>query len=462
VTPPEALQAATLEAPGPHGPAVSTLSITTRPSTSITADETPWRTLAVFGVVVAAAVAWFAWRGLPVFTWYGAVVAVLLGGKLALSLVPAQRWQPAPAGVRTCVVIPIYNEDPAFVRQALASIDAQTYPPTFVVVVDDGSTDPSARDVAAEWAAGRPNAVVLHQPNAGKREAMAAAFRLHAGEVDVWVCVDSDTRLEPDAIRRGLEPLNDPRVAAVTGTVIAANVRGSLLARLVDTRYVAAFLTERAAYSRLGSVLCVCGSLGFWRAEIIAEHLDDFLGQTFLGEPCTYGDDRHLTNLSLLHGRVVLARHSIARTAVPERLGHFLRQQARWGRSFLRESVWSLSHLTPRRVGWWLSLIEVTTWGVLSSGLVFALAVRPFTVGHHALVDYAVWAALMAYARSAAVFSLRRPDLPRWQQVASYLLAPAYGAIHLTVLLPLRLYSLATIRSTRWGTRAGGAEVTAA
>jgi len=383
----------------------------------------------------------------------------LLAAKLLLSLLPAQRWNPAPPKRRVCLVVPIYNEDPAILARGLASIDAQTYPPTHVWVIDDGSSDPAAGRLAQRWAANRPHATVLYQDNAGKREAMAQAFRALAEHVDVFVCVDSDTVLEPDAIREGLAPFSDPKVAAVTGTVVALNYNRGLLPRLLDLRYVNAFLYERAAYSRLGAVLCVCGSLAFWRADIVAKHLQDFLGQTFLGQPASYGDDRHLTNLSLLHGKVVLAHRAVARTAVPERWGHLLRQQVRWGKSFFRESLWSLTHLTPRRVAWWLAASELIFWIGFTAGLLIIAFVLPALTGQVHIADYLIWTAIVGYARSVHAFSVQRSASARWEQVGVFLLAPVYGIMHVLILLPLRMYSLLTLRSAHWGTRGSGVEV---
>lgn len=415
--------------------------------------------VSLFAAVGAAAAAWFSWRGFPSWSPYGAAIAVLLTGKLVLSLLPARRYPPAPPGIRVAVVVPIYNEDPAILARGLDSIDAQTYRPAFVRIIDDGSTDSAAYEYARGWASSRPWARVVWQPNAGKREAMACAFRELDGAVDYFVCIDSDTVLEPTAIAAGLAPFADPRVSAVTGTVVALNASAGLLPRLLDLRYVNAFLYERSAYSQLGAVLCVCGSLAFWRADIIREHLGDFLGQRFLGERCTFGDDRHLTNLSLLHGRVVIAHGAIARTAVPERGGHLIRQQVRWGRSFFRESLWALTHLSPRRPAWWISGLESVSWAGFTFGLLFTLFVLPLVSGQIEVVDYLVWVTLTGYARSVHVFSIRRADISRAQQAAVFVLAPVYGMLHVLVLLPLRVWSLVTLRSRSWGTRARGAEV---
>jgi len=446
----------------PHRPAPAAPTAAPAPADEVLVRPNRAVVAALFAVIVAVAAGWLWWRGAPAWSVYGIAVGALLGAKLLLSLLPPTRWAPAPATTRVCVVVPIYNEDPAIVARSLASIDAQTHRPTFVRIIDDGSPDRAAFDYAREWAAARTGAKVIWQENAGKREAMAQAFRELADQVDIFVCVDSDTVLEPSAIREGLAPFNDPRTAAVTGTVVALNQDKGLLPRLLDLRYVNAFLYERAAYSRLGSVLCVCGSLAFWRADIIRERLPEFVGQQFLGETCSYGDDRHLTNLSLLHGRVVIAHRAVARTAVPEKGGHLIRQQVRWGRSFFRESLFALTRFSPRRWPWWLSLVETVSWAGFTTGLILTLFILPAITGEAHWVDYLVWVVLAGYARSVHVFSVRRNGVSRWSQAGIFLMAPLYGMIHVLALLPLRLWSLATLRSTSWGTRAAGVEVRAA
>ncbi|MBN9756135.1 Hyaluronan synthase [Pseudonocardia sp. Ae406_Ps2] len=209
-------------------------------------------------------------------------------------------------------------------------------------------------------------------------------------------------------------------------------------------------------------MLCVCGSLAFWRADIVKQRTDEFLGQQFLGETCSYGDDRHLTNLSLLHGRVVIAHRAVARTAVPEKGGHLIRQQVRWGRSFFRESLFALTNLRPKRAAWWLTLLETVSWVGFTAGLVLALFILPAMTGEAHWIDYLVWVVLAGYARSVHMFSVRRAGRPWWVQTGVFLMAPLYGMIHVLALLPLRLWSLATLRSTSWGTRAKGVGVAAA
>lgn len=390
---------------------------------------------------------------------YGASVSCVVAVKLVLSLAPVQRFPAEPPALRTAVVVPMFNEDPEIIRRTLRSIDVQDHPADLAVVVDDGSTDRRAVELVRQWAAGRSWATLLEQPgNAGKRQAMGAAFAELAGQVDVWVCVDSDTVLDPAALQEGLRPLHDPTVMAVTGTVVALNASACLLARLIDLRYVNAFLCERAAYSRLGSVLCACGSLAFYRDQIVTKNLPDFLDQRFLGRPAVFGDDRRMTQYALLEGKVLLARQSVAMTAVPERVGHFARQQVRWGKSFIRESLWALRTFTPLRVAWWLTLLEVFSTAVFTSALLLALGDRLLS-GYSHLDDYLLWLCLSAWARSVHAFSLTRPGTSRRVQCVSFALAPLYGLLNLLTVLPLRLYAGLTLRSGSWGTRQDGVEV---
>lgn len=430
------------------------------PATTTTIRRRPLLAAAMFAGVAAYTAS--TWLGHGAASAYGLAVFAILGTKLALSLLPARRWPRPDPATRAGVVVTLYNEDPELLRACLESLLHQSHPPARIAVVDDASTDPAAYAIAAEYAAADPRIRVYRQPvNLGKREALARGFTALAGEVDVYVCVDSDSALEPDAIREGLRPFADRRTTATTGIVLPSNHDTNTITRLQDVRYANSFLGERAAYTRFGAVLCVCGALAFYRADVALRHLDAFLGQTFLGNPATVGDDRHMTNLALTEGRVYLAENAISHTAVPERLGHYVRQQARWGRSFFRESLFALRNLSPTRPAWWLTVLEVTQWAVFSTILVYVLAVHPIITGEWLVGQYFLFVGLMAAARAVRYFDVNRHGQPVAARLRTFAVAPLYGYLSLLVLLPLRLYSLATLRTAAWGTRAA-VEVTAA
>jgi hyaluronan synthase len=229
------------------------------------------------------------------------------------------------------------------------------------------------------------------------------------------------------------------------------NHNTNLLTRLVDLRYANAFLFERAAYSTVGSVVCCCGSLSFFRTAVARDNLRDFINQTFLGVPVQYGDDRRLTQYALQRGKVVLQDTAIAHTLVPERLGHFRRQQVRWNKSFFRESLWAIRRFGPRRWPFWISLIELGVWLTFTASLISAVYLRPLLTNAPFPWTFAAFAVVLAYARN--VRYLGRAGITPATQLVTFALAPLYVALHAVLLTPMRIWALLTLRSSHWGTR---------
>lgn len=400
--------------------------------------------------------------------WYGMTALTLLVAKLAASLTH-KPTAPDAAGIAkagrlsVAVVVTVFNEDPATFAVCLDSLLAQTRLPNAVVVVDDGSPDRRVVALAHQRQAAFDEAGVDYQvieftENRGKRHALAAGFRLHPA-ADVYLGVDSDTRLDERAIAEGMLPFASRRVTAVTGLVLALNARKNILTRLIDLRYANAFLFERAAYSLLGSVLCCCGSLAFYRGHVVRANLDDFLSQRFLGVPATYGDDRRLTNYCLQAGKVVLQSSAVAWTLVPERMGHFLNQQARWSKSFFRESLWTIQQGRVGLPAFWLSLMELTSWLVFTGTLLVTLALAPFEAPRQAWLLFLMYSMILGYARSVRYLEAGQTRMGFGERMGTFLLAPLYGLLHMGLLLWVRLYALATLRDNGWGTRGGGVEV---
>jgi hyaluronan synthase len=361
------------------------------------------------------------------------------------------------AKLRVVVLVPMYNEDPEIIRRSIRSMLEQTRVPDRIHVVDDGSRSNDAVDAVKLERTGVETRVRIsrHRMNLGKREALATAARAEQ-DADIFVTVDSDTILDPHAIEALLRAFRDRTVMGVTGFVRVLNRHRNVLTRLIDLRYANAFLLDRGFQSTFGSVLCACGSLAAWRRRVLIDNLNDFVRQRFLGQICTYGDDRRLTNYALSSGRVLLAREAIAYTAAPERLSHYVRQQARWCRSFVRESLWAVMNLPLSRPALWLSLAELTGWILFTLTAGFIVVMLPFigmVFGLTAVAAYVTLTSAMAWVRSVRWFDAGVEGETRGDRVRTFLLAPIYAVLSLFVLLPLRFVALATLRTTSWGTR---------
>lgn len=108
------------------------------------------------------------------------------------------------------VVIPTYN-DKHFLIQALASVAKQTIKPRQVIVVDDGSRESPAEDLAAF-----PYVTLITIPNQGL--ATARNVGLAAADTDFIVFLDADDLLESKALEFGLECFDaNPDAAVVYG-----------------------------------------------------------------------------------------------------------------------------------------------------------------------------------------------------------------------------------------------------
>ena len=101
------------------------------------------------------------------------------------------------------ILIPAYNAE-EWIAETIRSATAQTWQPTEVIVVDDGSSDRTA-EIARRFASN--GATVVSIKNQGAAAARNHAFGLSKGDYIQWL--DADDLLAPDKIERQLATLRD-------------------------------------------------------------------------------------------------------------------------------------------------------------------------------------------------------------------------------------------------------------
>jgi hyaluronan synthase len=280
---------------------------------------------------------YYFWFDVPIFLY-----SLLVGGFLLSRFLFAAFYgdsKPLAELPTISVVVPVRNEEEHIAR-TLRQLMESSYPRERlqVIAVDDCSTDGTLA-VMKDSQKTYPELVVLGlEKNAGKRHALAAGTGLANGQVIVFI--DSDSFLEPDALRHLVNRFVDPKVAAVTGHCDVENVWTNLLTRMQTVRYFIAFRVMKAAESVFDSVTCLSGPIAAYRREVLQEVMPEWLNQMFMGRPATFGDDRSLTNSLLRRGyKVVYEFKARVTTIVPDDHRTFLRQQLRWKRSWFRESL---------------------------------------------------------------------------------------------------------------------------
>ncbi|MDD3411810.1 MAG: glycosyltransferase [Eubacteriales bacterium] len=261
-------------------------------------------------------------------------------------------YKPVPVNPDFCpsitIVIPCFNEETWIGRTILSCID-QDYPPDKlnIIIVDDGSTDRSVEKIqetvtqlwreSERFHTKERIQVFLQKTNQGKREGMALGIRNCKTELVGFV--DSDSFLEPDAVRCLVQPFYDPKVAGTTGRTDVVNAYTNGVTKMQSVRYYISFRIFKAAESYFDSVMCLSGPLSAYRLSVVNEVLDEWVNQTFLGQKATFGDDRSLTNFVVKNHRTYYQDTAICSTLVPNTHKVFLKQQMRWKRSWLRESL---------------------------------------------------------------------------------------------------------------------------
>lgn len=125
---------------------------------------------------------------------------------------------------RLTVVVPIYNVED-YLDDCLRSLAAQTMADSEIVMVNDGSTDGSAR-IARRFAAQDERFRLVEQENAGLGAARNTGVTVARGEFLTFV--DSDDVVPPDAYERMLAALDASGSDFATGNVLRLGPGGVL------------------------------------------------------------------------------------------------------------------------------------------------------------------------------------------------------------------------------------------
>jgi cellulose synthase/poly-beta-1,6-N-acetylglucosamine synthase-like glycosyltransferase len=231
-------------------------------------------------------------------------------------------------------------------------------------MVDDGSTDRTyelARTAfAKEIAEGK--LLVLTKPNSGK--AAAANFALQHVSEEIFVAIDADTVIAPNAISYLVAHFIDPKIGAIAGNAKVGN-RINIWTRWQALEYITSQNFERRALNTIGAVSVVPGAIGAWRTSAVR----DAGGYPF----DTVAEDADLT-MSLLQAgyKVHYEDRALAYTEAPMNARGLMRQRFRWSFGIL-QAVWK------HRIAFWRG--GTLGWIALPNILIFQMLlplVSPF------------------------------------------------------------------------------------
>ena len=376
---------------------------------------------------------WIFDAGIVAITWIFLVGDLLMTGRLIFIGAAAvydrvhEKIFGKPAEVasykpKVAVLIPAYNEEKVIERTIRAALNS-SYPNLRVIVIDDGSKDRTLevarRAFQAEAASGK--VLILGKKNSGKAEALNYGIE-HIGDAELFVGIDADTIIAPDAISRLVPHFINPKVGAIAGNAKVGN-RVNLWTRWQALEYITSQNFERRALDVLGAVSVVPGAIGAWRVSAVREaggfHVD------------TVAEDADLTMALLRRGyRVEYEDMALAYTEAPTNANGLMRQRFRWSFGIL-QAVYKHKKVVARKgVLGWIALPNIVIFQILLP-LVSPLIDIMFAVGtiwyfiqkhfhpdstdpasFHKLVAFFFAFLVIDFFASAIAFALerRRPD----------------------------------------------------
>lgn len=353
----------------------------------------------------------------------------------------------------TCtVIVPAYNEGKQ-VYDTLMSLVKSDFPKEKLQLlsIDDGSKDDTWHWMKEAKKVLGDRATIFQQPkNMGKRHALYRGF--NEGTGDVFVTVDSDSIVRPDTLRNLVTPfVTNEKCGAVAGNIRVLNNKKALLPKMLDVSFVMSFEFVRSAESTLNSVLCTPGALAAYRRTAVFNCLDEWINQTFMGQPSDIGEDRAMTNMILKQGfHVLFQRNAYAYTNVPEEYRGLYKMFIRWGRSNVRENIQMSKYVFKNfregsKLGSRLLFISQSLKIIMSYP--FLLFMLFFVLTHPLLFISSTLASILILATFPVLFYAKRYNFSESVWAYSYSILYTFGLFWITP------YAIATANRRGWLTR---------
>ncbi|HEY4479569.1 MAG TPA: glycosyltransferase family 2 protein, partial [Candidatus Paceibacterota bacterium] len=270
------------------------------------------------------------------------------------------------------VLIPAYNEEEN-IESTIKSVVFNDYQKKEIIVVDDGSTDSTAR-IVAHLAVVYSGIKLIRTPNNGK--ATAIRIGMEVSTFDVCVIMDADTIFKKNTISKLVARFWDRKVGAVAGKIATARSR-SFIDVLQRIEYIVGQNIDKMAFGGVNAINVVPGPVGAWRKSAVRS----------VGGPSqdTLVEDQDLT-LALLEAgyRVEYEPRAIAFTETPHTFRDFLKQRFRWIYGSI-QCVWKYKRSLIRKPFSSLSLI------IIPNTLIFGFLIPLFSP----LIDITLVASVM-------------------------------------------------------------------
>lgn len=315
-----------------------------------------------------------------------------------------------------------------------------------VIVINDGSTDATAQEIMRAQEKHKTLRVLGWEVNRGKKHAIAAAVACARGAI--FIQLDSDSYVTADSFRSLIAPFENVSIGAVCAHADPKNADTNILTKMQAAYYCMSFRILKAGESTFLSVLCCSGACSAYRTEILREVVPQWMREQFLGMPTTWGEDRALTSAVLKAGYQTIYSDDVqAYTICPETFSKFYKQQLRWKKSWIVNSilVGRFIHRTNPFVAYAYFYPLVLTSFLTPIITVGALLYVPLLLGYFPL--YYLLGILLMTALFVVYYRSARASNKYWPYLFLWTL------FNIFVVNFIMFVAVARLRDRGWGTR---------
>ena len=169
---------------------------------------------------------------------------------------------------KVSIVISAYDEENQIGR-TIRSLKALDYPKrlTEIIILNDGSRDRTA-EIARRYADGRHIILVDNKRNKGKAACLNQGIKLASGEF--IACMDADSQVSSDIIKKTLPYFRKEKVGAVTVTV-EVNEKKTFLQKIIELEFILGLSLFLKVFSFFNCVFVTPGPFSIFRRSMLKE-----------------------------------------------------------------------------------------------------------------------------------------------------------------------------------------------
>jgi biofilm PGA synthesis N-glycosyltransferase PgaC len=216
------------------------------------------------------------------------------------------------------IVVPCFNEETS-IFGTVESLLALDYPKDRlkIMIIDDGSTD-NSWNVIQKYQ-GHPLIQLFHKDNGGKHTALN--FAISQSTSEILGCLDADSFVGPDTLKKIAAHFANPKVMAVVPSIVVFEPKNPL-EKLQKVQYEWGIFV-RKTLSYLNALYVTPGPFSFFRKEVFEQ----------------IGPYRHAHNTEDCEMALRMQRHHLKianchdayiHTVTPKKLKALYKQQLRW------------------------------------------------------------------------------------------------------------------------------------